>query len=297
MARASASALALVSFQPRHCRFEQVRVAGARSERGGRRASGSGSHARSRCRLWRRTRVERERLVQIGEPQIAQPAVAPAACRLLELGGNLPPQRLEQARRGEHVLAVEVLEDLLQCAVLARVGKELDHVPPFRRAEGAPRIGDRRVGFLLQIVHAKRLAQDQRPHLAVQLGKLVEIAPPRALGLSAALAREVQPPQHGARIGALVAARPGGQVDEVAELRGRGEGDDLGRIVGSHFEQRQIELVLGDRLHQRFRIGCGEEQIDLFLAARGLQRAARRPQIDKRRAVSRFGHGGTLTLS
>ena len=196
--------------------------------------------------LTRRACIERQRLLQLREPLIAQPAVPPAPRYLLQLGGHVPAERLEQPRRAQHVLGVEVLEQLPDRAELSGVGKELDHVAALGRAEGTARIGNRRVTLLLQVVHAHGLAQDQRAHLRVEQRQLAQVALPCPIGMAAALAREMEPVQHRARVRPLVATRPGPQVDEVPELLGRGQRHHLGGVLGTDLQDGEVQLVRRD---------------------------------------------------
>ena len=76
----------------------------------------------------------------------------------------------------------------------------------------------------------------------------------------------------------------------MLELIGRGERHHLHRVVDADVEQGEVELLLGDGLHERDGVGSAEEQIELVPGRRLGERPARRPQVEQMRAAISLRH-------
>src|SRR5256885_10506309 len=95
-----------------------------------------GACRRRRDALRRRgPRVERDRLLEVGEPAVAQPPVAPPPRRLFQLGRDVPAQRLEEPGGPEDIVGVQIVEETLRQRVIGAL-EELDEIPALRRPVG-----------------------------------------------------------------------------------------------------------------------------------------------------------------
>ena len=67
----------------------------------------------------------------------------------------------------------------------------------------------------------------------------------------------------------------------MGELLGRGQRHDVGGVLGTDVEDVQVQLLLGERLDQRQRIGRREQEIELALAGRLGELAPHLAQLER----------------
>ncbi len=160
---------------------------------------------------------------------------------------------LEEAHRLEGVVRDEIVEERAHGGQLRPLhALELHEVAPLGRLQRHALHMDVRV--LLQVVEEGELAQEHLQHLDVHLAQLLEelrgVVP----------ARGAQPGEHLVRRELVLL--PPAQVHEGAELLGRGELDELGRVRQSHLRDGEVQVLRGQRAHQLPRAAPFEDGLE-----------------------------------